>query len=858
MTRTKRFWFLALTAVSFPFTAPAATEFGTVVVTQLNADNNYSGTANSSVALALGGGASAGVTLVGGNRGDYDINFGPGVDPANGVLITSVSELSRNNDAQGSTSGNFFATSSFGPDNGSSDFYIVVHRAPQGDEANMNSSFAFLPYTQWLGGIVRNSANNGDLTTIVGSSGLTVNSGATDPETFTVFDSTETIGQYTVRLGAFTPPGATLPATSQNGILLVNGAKNEDNFALSRANADGTFTIVCHDNGANAGSDENDGVGFAYLPTAAVGNNGLHAIARVNGDATTDIAAGSFTVAKGGTGVWYVQIPGHAPGTGTLLVSPAGGISSNSDNIVSHTWDGPNNRWIVESRDLTDSQAVPTLQNMANAAEDVFSFAFFSLGAANPAPTATLAAPSNGASFTTGTSISLISTATDDSTVTKVEFLDGTNLIGEDTTAPYEFTWSGSPLGRRSISARATDDDGTTATSSPITININPPAGTGGLFFDGGNDHVTFGDNPALKLSTFTLECWFKREPGGAGAGTGTGGVTAYPLITKGRGENDNSGLNCNYFMGIEVSSGKLAADFEDLNSGLNHPAIGTSVIPIGVWQHAAATFDGTAWRLYLNSNLETTVLTGGQVPENISTQHAGLGTAMNSTGAREGYFLGFMDEVRIWNSARSFSEIKTSLNSQILSATGLVARYAMDEASGNSMLSSAGPSVGGTLVNGVFRTAGAPFNLNVPPGISVTSPLPQAHGVTINPALSVITDDPDDAVITTRFFGRSAESGPLEDFTLVALPDTQFYSQNTGGNRAAIFSAQTDWIVSQRTALNIAGVLHLGDITQFGDNPATSAGEWSNASAAMYRLENPAIHHAAQWHSLRTGSGKP
>ena len=832
---------LALAAAALPLLSAASTEFGTVVVTQLNAGNDAAGTATASVSLALGSGTSAGVTLVGGNRGDFDMDFGPGIDPANGVLISSISELSRNNDAQGSTTGNFFATSSFGPDNGTTDFFIAIHRSPQGDEVNINPSFAYLPYNSWLGGIARNAVNNDALTTIVGSTGFTVGSGATDPGTFTVFDPTGTAGQYTVRLGSIIPPNTTLPATSTNGILLVSGAKNEDNYALSRANADGTFTIICHDNGANNGADENDGVGFAYLPAGAVGSNGLHAIGRVNGDASTDVAAGSFTVTKGATGIWYLQIPGHSPATGTLVVSPAGGVSNNGDNIVSHGWDVANSRWIIESRDLTDAAIVPALQNMANATEDAFSFAFFSLALVNPPPVVTLDSPANNGTVSLGTTVNLAATATDDGSVSKVQFYDGVTLLGEDTAAPFEFAWNGALLGRRSLTVRAIDNFFDATTSATTFLNVNPPAGTGGLFFDGGDDHVTFGDNPSLKLSTFTLECWFKREPGGAGAGTGAGGVTAIPLITKGRGENDASGLNCNYFMGIEVSSGKLAADFEDLNSGLNHPAIGTSVIPTGVWQHAAATFDGTAWRLYLNGNLETTVVTGGQMPENISTQHAGLGTAMNSTGARDGYFLGFMDEARIWNTARTLAEIQNSFNSQIPAATGLVARYAMNEASGIPLLSSAGPGVDGTLVNGVFRTTGAPFNLNVPPTIELASPADEAIDIPLTAPLSATVADLNGDNLTVTFHGRALGSvNDLEDFAVVALPDTQFYSENTGGNRAAIFSAQTDWVVAEKDTRNIGAVLHLGDITQNGDDPGTALNEWTNASNAMYRLENP------------------
>ncbi|RYD19167.1 MAG: hypothetical protein EOP88_20000 [Verrucomicrobiaceae bacterium] len=299
--------------------------------------------------------------------------------------------------------------------------------------------------------------------------------------------------------------------------------------------------------------------------------------------------------------------------------------------------------------------------------------------------------------------------------------------------------------------------------------------------------------------------------------------------------------MNCNYFIGIEAGTGKIAADFEDLNNGLNHPAVGHTAVPVGVWQHVAVTFDGTAWTIYLNGKEEATVSTEGQVPEHISIQHAGLGTAMNSTGVREGYFHGQMDEVRIWNVARELHDIQDSLNSEIVSAPGLVARYAMNETSGNVIESSAGTPVNGSLVNGVYRSTGAPFNLDVPPNISLASPADGATEVPLTAPLSAVVGDLNGGTLQVKFFGRSIGNVTnTDDFTVVALPDTQYYSENVGGTRAAIFSAQTDWIVAEKDARNIGFVLHLGDITEHGDNPSTAASEWANASNAMYRLENP------------------
>jgi len=66
--------------------------------------------------------------------------------------------------------------------------------------------------------------------------------------------------------------------------------------------------------------------------------------------------------------------------------------------------------------------------------------------------------------------------------------------------------------------------------------------------------------------------------------------------------------------------------------------------------------------------------------------------------------------------------------------------------------------------------------------------------------------------------------------FTFAVLPDTQNYSQRF----PELFTAQTEWIVSQRNSRRIAGVFHLGDITN-----RNMAEEWENARRSMKVLDD-------------------
>jgi hypothetical protein len=91
----------------------------------------------------------------------------------------------------------------------------------------------------------------------------------------------------------------------------------------------------------------------------------------------------------------------------------------------------------------------------------------------NPAPTVSITSPVSGATFTTGQTITINATASDNGSITKVEFYaDGTKL-GEDATSPYTFTWTGATAGNHSLTSKATDNQGAITTSSEVSISVN-------------------------------------------------------------------------------------------------------------------------------------------------------------------------------------------------------------------------------------------------------------------------------------------------------------------------------------------------------------------------------------------------
>jgi hypothetical protein len=384
--------------------------------------------------------------------------------------------------------------------------------------------------------------------------------------------------------------------------------------------------------------------------------------------------------------------------------------------------------------------------------------------------------------------------------------------------------------------------DGPACATTPVETNH-------ALTFGGTDAYVAFGEPSALHLPQFTLECWFRRDGNGVTTSTGTGGVLdALPLLTKGRHEEDGDARDMNFFLGIRDADDVLMADFEEGSAGttpgLNHPVTGITPISIGVWHHAAASYDGAAWRLYLDGSLETESFVG-EPPQSGSAQRAALATAMDTAGTAEGFFQGVIDEARVWDYARSQQQIDDALNLPITVATpGLVARWGLNEGAGNVVHATAGTPVDGTVQGTNWSwTIGAPFDLvvNHSPGMpALIAPPHLATGVSCNAELRVSVTDPDSDPLTVRFYGRPYGAGSDADFSIVVLPDAQYYSAEMNGGTAAMFRAQTDWIAAHRESLNVAYVVQEGDIV----NNADVLAQWDNAASAMYALEDTALTH--------------
>jgi hypothetical protein len=273
------------------------------------------------------------------NRADYDVRIGTWADAASnvalGVLMTSVTENGRDNFGT-----NGYPTSAFAATAGGG--YRIVSYLSPGSEYNVNVAGAWFPYDRYLGGFARNAAdlNGGTNDTFTGSPGLVLG---------THFKGV-TAGKSIVDLRSFGFDSRT------DGVLLVNHAKDEDNFALSQVNTtNGTWNVFVRDIGeATYANYEQDPVAFVFIPKT----NTALVSGRFKADGSIEMFSSSspqFTVTNVGVGRWDLRIIGHSSTNGVLIISPEGGGASNGDNIASYQAYTNGAVWEIQSRDTPNN-----------------------------------------------------------------------------------------------------------------------------------------------------------------------------------------------------------------------------------------------------------------------------------------------------------------------------------------------------------------------------------------------------------------------------------------------------------------------------------------------------------------------
>ncbi len=142
----------------------------------------------------------------------------------------------------------------------------------------------------------------------------------------------------------------------------------------------------------------------------------------------------------------------------------------------------------------------------------------------------------------------------------------------------------------------------------------------------------------------------------------------------------------------------------------------GTSVIPDNTWTHIACTYDGSMMTIYVNGTLEGSVAASG----NINTNNQPFIIGKNLLNSWNDWF-GYIDDVRVWNIARTHQEIQENMNRRLIgNEQGLVGYWKFDEMSGTTANDSSGNGNTGTLIGNPAWVNGVP--LCTPPPADMVS----------------------------------------------------------------------------------------------------------------------------------------
>jgi hypothetical protein len=116
--------------------------------------------------------------------------------------------------------------------------------------------------------------------------------------------------------------------------------------------------------------------------------------------------------------------------------------------------------------------------------------------------------------------------------------------------------------------------------------------------------------------------------------------------------------------------------------------------MPLNTWTHYAGTWDGTTMNFYMNGKLEKTGSLSGSFPSMSNSVKIGDNSLSEN-------FIGKLDEVRVWNTARTATQIRENMMRTLAgNETNLVAYYRMDQKDGTTLYDQTANAANGTLTN--------------------------------------------------------------------------------------------------------------------------------------------------------------
>ena len=175
------------------------------------------------------------------------------------------------------------------------------------------------------------------------------------------------------------------------------------------------------------------------------------------------------------------------------------------------------------------------------------------------------------------------------------------------------------------------------------------------IYFGGYNtstmrgDYIDVEDNLNLNPTEFTISAWIKRDP-----------ITNNASIVSKRNAADTEG----YDLRINSTTGRLEFN---INGGA--PELTSSVaIPLGEWHQVAVIYNNGDASLYIDGVADTSATS---LPAPVATNQKFLIAAADGFDPNtEAYFIGNIDEVRVWDIALTIDQLRYLMNQEMIDKT--------------------------------------------------------------------------------------------------------------------------------------------------------------------------------------------
>lgn len=205
------------------------------------------------------------------------------------------------------------------------------------------------------------------------------------------------------------------------------------------------------------------------------------------------------------------------------------------------------------------------------------------------------------------------------------------------------------------------------------------PSGSTSLSLDGTSESGSAG-NINLSGSALSFEGWIKPSSFKSGS----------PYISSLMGTEVSDSNSAFLRLGdANLANNKL--QFVVSINNVQQKLASVTALNTNTWYHVAATYDGSAMKIYINGVLDATRSQTGAVASNGAFN---LGYLYNTSRN----FNGRVDEVRVWKRALTQTEISQNMCNVTLPASSLAAYWKFNEGSGSSVQDSSGNGVTLTL----------------------------------------------------------------------------------------------------------------------------------------------------------------